>query len=42
MAFKLVIVPPNTQSDWPQRIRAAVPGCNVQLFDTTEAAAGED
>ena len=38
MGFKLVIVPPNTQLDWPEKIRAAVPDCQVQLFDSAEAA----
>ncbi|MBI3330030.1 MAG: D-2-hydroxyacid dehydrogenase [Nitrospinae bacterium] len=38
MAFKLVIVPPNTQPDWPQKIRAAIPDCQVHLFDSAEAA----
>ncbi len=38
MGFKLVIIPPNTQPDWPQKIRAAVPDCEVQLFDSWEAA----
>ena len=38
MAFKLVIVPPNTQPDWPEKIRTVVPGCEVQLFDSAEAA----
>jgi phosphoglycerate dehydrogenase-like enzyme len=38
MAFKLVIVPPNTQPDWPEKIRAVVPDCEVHLFDSAEAA----
>ena len=38
MAFKLVIVPPNTQPDWPEKIRAAVPDCDVQLFHSAAAA----
>ena len=38
MGFKLVIVPPNTQPDWPQKIRAAVPDCEVHLFDAATAA----
>ena len=33
MGFKMVIVPPNTQPDWPQKIRAAVPDCEVQMFE---------
>ena len=38
MAFKMVLVPPNTQADWPQKIRALVPECEVQLFDSAAAA----
>ena len=38
MGFKMVIVPPNTQPDWPQKIRAAVPDCEVHMFDSAEAA----
>jgi phosphoglycerate dehydrogenase-like enzyme len=38
MGFKLVIVPPNTQPDWPEKIRAAVPECEVHMFDRAEAA----
>ena len=37
MGFKMVIVPPNTQPDWPQKIRA-VPDCEVQMFGSAEAA----
>ena len=38
MGFKMVIVPPNTQPDWPQKIRAVVPNCEVHLFDSPTAA----
>ncbi|WP_089945806.1 D-2-hydroxyacid dehydrogenase [Candidatus Entotheonella palauensis] len=38
MGFKLVIVPPNTQPDWPEKIRAAVPDCEVLMFDHSDAA----
>jgi phosphoglycerate dehydrogenase-like enzyme len=38
MGFKMVIVPPNTQPDWPEKIRAMVPDCQVLLFDSAEAA----
>lgn len=38
MGFKMVIVPPNTQPDWPEKIRAAVPECEVHMFDRAEAA----
>ena len=38
MGFKMVIVPPNTQPDWPQKIRSVVPDCEVQMFESAEAA----
>ena len=38
MGFKMVIVPPNTQPDWPQKIRVLVPDCEVQMFGSAEAA----
>jgi phosphoglycerate dehydrogenase-like enzyme len=38
MGFKIVIVPPNTQPDWPEKIRAAVPHCDVLMFDDADAA----
>lgn len=38
MGFKMVIVPPNTQADWPAKIRTVVPDCEVHLFDAAEAA----
>ena len=38
MGFKIVIVPPNTQPDWPEKIRAAVPDCDVLMFDDADAA----
>ncbi len=38
MGFKMVIVPPNTQPDWPEQIRAAVPDCEVLMFDDAGAA----
>ena len=38
MGFKMVIVPPNTQPDWPEKIRTVVPDCDVQMFDSAEAA----
>ena len=38
MGFKMVIVPPNTQPDWPEKIRAAVPECEVHMFDRAAAA----
>ncbi len=33
MGFKMVIVPPNTQPDWPEKIRTVVPDCEVFMFD---------
>ncbi len=38
MGFKMVIVPPNTQPDWPEKIRAVVSDCDVQMFNSAEAA----
>ena len=38
MGFKMVIVPPNTQPDWPEKIRAAAPDCDVQMFDDANDA----
>ena len=38
MGFKMVIVPPNTQPDWPEKIRAEVPDCDVHMFEAAEAA----
>ena len=38
MGFKMVLLPPNTQPDWPEKIRAVVPDCEVLLFDSPEAA----
>ena len=38
MGFKMVIVPPNTQPDWPEKIRTVVPDCDVQMFNSAEAA----
>ena len=40
MGFKMVLLPPNTQADWPEKIRAVVPDCEVALFDSPEAARG--
>lgn len=38
MGFKMVLLPPNTQPDWPEKIRAVAPDCEVLLFDSPEAA----
>ena len=38
MGFKMVIVPPNTQPDWPDKIRAVVPDCEVSMFESADAA----
>jgi hypothetical protein len=32
MGFKIVIVPPNTQPDWPQKIRAVVPALPSMIW----------
>jgi len=41
MGFKMVILPPNTQKDWPQKIKAVVPDAEVLLFDRWEDALEE-
>jgi len=42
MSFKLVILSHrSTQEDWPDKIRAAVPGCDVRLVRTYEEAMKE-
>ncbi len=38
MAFKLVICPPNYQEDWPDKLREAIPGIDVQLCPTVGEA----
>lgn len=36
MNFKIILLlPPNTHQDWPDRIRSAVSGCDVKLFNKT-------
>ena len=32
MGFKMVLLPPNTQADWPEKIRAVVPDCDHCWF----------
>ena len=39
MDFKIILLlPPNTHEDWPDRIRSAVAGCDVKLFNQIEDA----
>lgn len=38
MSFKMAILPPEYQEEWPAKIRAAVPGAEVQLFERSEDA----
>ena len=33
MSFKMVLLPPYAEPDWPQRLAEAVPGCQAELFD---------
>ena len=39
MTFRMVLLPPYTEPDWPERIAAAVPGAHVELFARPEDAA---
>ncbi len=41
MPFKMVILPPEFQEEWPDKIRAAVPGASVRLFRNPMDAAAE-
>ncbi len=38
MSFKMVLLPPDLPADWPDKIRAAVPGIDVEAFDDASAA----
>jgi phosphoglycerate dehydrogenase-like enzyme len=38
MAFKMVILPPSAQEDWPEKIMDLVPGAEVKLFHRAEDA----
>lgn len=50
MSFRMVLVPPYLEPDWPDRIRATAPGAEVEVFDDpdgderrlTEALASAD
>src|SRR5205823_10121772 len=40
MSFKMVLLPPDIGEDWPAKIRAAVPGTEIEAFaDPRDAAA---
>jgi phosphoglycerate dehydrogenase-like enzyme len=39
MTFKMAILPPDSQPEWPEMIRAAVPGAVIQVFKMPEEAA---
>jgi len=39
MPFKMAILPPEYQEEWPEKIREAVPGAEVEIFKTAEEAA---
>src|SRR5208282_1912836 len=34
MTFKMAILPPGFQEEWPEKIRKAVPGAEVKIFDS--------
>lgn len=38
MSFKMVLLPPDIGEQWPDKIRRAVPGVQVEAFDAPEAA----
>ena len=38
MPFKMAILPPEIQEEWPERIREAVPGAQVEVFRTADEA----
>jgi phosphoglycerate dehydrogenase-like enzyme len=38
MPFKMAILPPEYQEEWPEKIREAIPGAEVELFKTAEEA----
>ena len=38
MPFKMAILPPEYQEEWPEKIREAVPGAVVEVFKTAEEA----
>ena len=38
MPFKMAILPPEAQEEWPVKIREAVPGAEVRVFRTAEEA----
>jgi phosphoglycerate dehydrogenase-like enzyme len=38
MPFKMAILPPEYQDEWPEEIRKAVPGAVVEVFKTAEEA----
>jgi phosphoglycerate dehydrogenase-like enzyme len=41
MSFKIVLLPPDWDADWPDRMRAALPGVNVVACTTADEAARE-
>lgn len=41
MAFKIVLLPPNVHEDWPEKIKNAIPECDVKLFHNPEDAAAD-
>jgi phosphoglycerate dehydrogenase-like enzyme len=39
MPFKMAILPPEIQDEWPERIREAIPGAEVEIFRSADEAA---
>jgi phosphoglycerate dehydrogenase-like enzyme len=40
MSFTMILLPPDMGADWPEKIRAAVPGVRVEAFNAPAEAAG--
>src|SRR5688572_17341258 len=38
MSFKILLLPPMVEADWPEKIREAVPGAQVEAFAEPEQA----
>lgn len=41
MSFKIVLLPPDIQEHWPDKIREAVPDCEIKLFHDPSEAMGD-
>ncbi len=41
MSFKIVLLPPDVEPDWPEKIERAVPGSIAKVFSNPEDALAE-